>query len=210
VPGRGLVTAHERAEAVLQDALTTSARDLLRYLEYRIGSDDAPDALSDVLLTAWRRAEDLPDDGPEARLWLFGIARNTVLNARRTSRRRSNLTEHLRRHTTETDAESADAGIEVRDAINRLEPELAELIRTVHWDGFTVAEAARLLDLPPSTATSRYQRAREKLRRSLAADDGPIEREDSDGRHTGAVRPAAASTPRIHAVRGGHKTAPAG
>ncbi|WP_235939776.1 RNA polymerase sigma factor [Occultella kanbiaonis] len=108
--------------------------------------------------------------------------------------------------------ESADAGIEVRDAIDRLEPDLAELIRTVHWDGFTVAEAARVLDLPSSTATSRYRRAREALRRSLAPDDGAIAREDSDGSHARDLRPAATptSTPTIHAVGGGHKTAPAG
>lgn len=160
-------TDRDRAEAVLEDVLTTSARDLLRYLESRIGPDDAPDALSDVLVTAWRRISDLPTDGRDARLWLFGIARNTILNVRRGNLRRSNLAHQLHRHADREHHDGADAGIEVRDAIDRLDPDLAELVRTIHWDGFTLAEAARLLEIPASTAASRYRRAARLLREAL-------------------------------------------
>ncbi|MGO1317768.1 MAG: RNA polymerase sigma factor [Cellulomonadaceae bacterium] len=165
--------ARDRAEAVLTDVLTTSARDLLRYLESRLGADDAQDALGGVLATAWRRADDLPDDGHDARLWLFGIARNTVLNVRRSQQRRLGLAQHVARRTLAAPAAGADRGLEVRDAIDRLDPELAELVRTVHWDGFTVAEAARILGVPPSTATSRYQRAKRLLRQALDPGDSP-------------------------------------
>lgn len=172
MPGRAVVTAgRDRAEAVLADVLTTAAPDLLRYLEARLGADDAPDALSDVLLAAWRRAADLPTSGDEARAWLFGVARNVVLNSRRGRARRTGLVVRLRGHAPREDAPAADRGVEVRDAIERLDPDLAELVRLLHWDGLTLAEAARVLDQPATTTASRYRRAREQLRAALAGPD---------------------------------------
>ena len=65
-------------------------------------------------------------------------------------------------------APASDDGAEVRDAIARLAPELAELIRLVHWDGLTLAEAAEVMEIPASTARGRYQRAKQELRDALA------------------------------------------
>lgn len=161
--------AHRRTEA----ALRANVRDLLRYLESRLGTSDAPDALGDACVVAWRRAADLPVDPLEARLWLFGIARTTVLNARRGNHRRSDLAHHLHRHALRdrTVSAGADAGLEVRDAVDRLEPDLAELVRLIHWDGFTLAQSARLLGVPASTLSSRYRRAMDLLRAALASAD---------------------------------------
>ena len=69
----------------------------------------------------------------------------------------------------EPNSPAADSGVEVRDAVDRLPEELGELVRLVHWDGFTVTEAATLLGLNASTGRSRYARAKELLRESLAA-----------------------------------------
>lgn len=158
-----------RADAVLTDALIANGPHLLRYLERRLGVDDAPDALGEVMVAAWRRCDDLPRDSQGARMWLFGIARNVVLNSQRGTRRRLGLADRLRQHqaTRPPGQDGADEGIEVRDAIGRLEPDLAELVRAVHWDGFTLAEAAQILGIPASTARSRYGRARAELRSAL-------------------------------------------
>lgn len=63
---------------------------------------------------------------------------------------------------------ASDAGADVRDAVARLDPELAELIRLVHWDRLTLAEAAHVTGIPASTARSRYQKAKEDLRTQLS------------------------------------------
>lgn len=55
----------------------------------------------------------------------------------------------------------------MRDALARLEDELAEIVRLVHGDGFTLVEVAQLLDVPASTVRGRYQRAKEILRAAL-------------------------------------------
>jgi RNA polymerase sigma-70 factor (ECF subfamily) len=57
----------------------------------------------------------------------------------------------------------------VRDAVLRLHNAQRELVMLVHWDGFTLVEAAEILRLNPSTARSRYAAAREVLRQALTA-----------------------------------------
>ncbi|QGQ20357.1 sigma-70 family RNA polymerase sigma factor [Cellulomonas sp. JZ18] len=150
-------------------ALDASGADLLAYLTRRVGPADAADLLADAMVAAWRRVDDLPVEPERARMWLFGIARNTLLNHHRGEVRRRRLADRVREALAgdAATAPAADAGAEVRDAVARLDPDLAELVRLVHWDGFTLAEAAELTGVPASTARSRYQRARGELRAAL-------------------------------------------
>jgi RNA polymerase sigma-70 factor (ECF subfamily) len=159
------------SDARLIAAFEESASDLLAYLERRVGPDDAPDLLGETMVIAWRRLRDLPDGPERARMWLFGIARGTLQNHARGQKRRWALADRIRLQSRdEATAPPSDAGAEVRDAIARLEPDLAELVRLVHWDGFTLTDAAELLGIPASTARGRYQRARDRLRAALSVE----------------------------------------
>lgn len=152
----------------LTRALESSASDLLAYLERRVGADDAPDLLGETMVVAWRRVNELPCDDERARMWLFGIARGTLLNHARGQRRRWALADRIRLQVRdEATASAADEGADIRDAIDRLEPDLAELVRLVHWERLSLADAAELIGIPASTARGRYQRAKEQLRAAL-------------------------------------------
>lgn len=160
----------KRAEARINGALRECAADLLGYLQRRVGADDAPDLLGETMVVAWRRVDDLPREPERARMWLFGIARTVLLNHGRGERRRWALAERLRGESRgDLTAAAADDGSEVRDAIERLDPDLAELVRLVHWERMTIVQAAELLDIPDSTARTRYSRAKEALRAALGA-----------------------------------------
>lgn len=158
-------------DEALTGAVRASAGDLLAYLERRVGPDDAPDLLGETMVVAWRRVRELPPDAERARMWLFGVARGTLLNHARGARRRWALADRIRLQVRETpSAPPADEGSEVRDAIDRLEPELAELVRLVHWERLSLADAAELIGIPASTARGRYQRAKEQLRAALSVE----------------------------------------
>lgn len=159
----------KRDDARLIDALGAASSDLLAYLQRRVGLDDAPDLLGETMVVAWRRARELPAEPERARMWLFGIARGTLLNHARGERRRWALADRIRVDAGRDAAPAADEGAEVRDAIARLEPDLAELVRLVHWEGFTIAEAAEVLGLTASTARGRYAKAKDALRAALGA-----------------------------------------
>lgn len=149
--------------------VAANAADLLAYVSRRVGPDDAPDLLGETMVVAWRRVGELPDDEERARMWLFGIARGTLLNHARGQRRRWALADRIRLDGSEDRSGCpADAGADVRDAISRLDSGHAELVRLVHWDGFSLAEAAELLGIPASTARGRYARAKEELRAALS------------------------------------------
>lgn len=153
----------------LTEALKECADGLFGYLYRRVGPDDAADLLGETMVVAWRRVRELPDDPERARMWLFGIARGTLRNHARGERRRWALADRIRRSVGErAAAPPSDAGAEVRDAIDRLDPDLAELVRLVHWDGFSLTDAAELLGIPASTARGRHQRAKSELRAALS------------------------------------------
>ena len=158
------------ARAALRSALRDTSADLLRYFERRTqSSDDAADLLGETMLQAWRRVDALPESVERQRMWLFTVAAHTLANHRRSSTRRRALTERLRAElgrTEPTVPDSVDA-VEVRDAVLRLHRAQRELVMLIHWDGFTIVEAAELLGLNASTARSRYAAARETLKSTL-------------------------------------------
>ena len=164
------MTRKEVDASGLTAVLARGSADVLRYAERRIGTEDAADALAEVMLTAWRRVDSMPRESEQARMWLFGIARNVVANATRSEHRRWRLAERLRGAlaSTRVHGHPADHGLEVRDASARLSGEQAELVRLVHWEGFSVADAGAILGIPASTARTRYQRARADLKEALS------------------------------------------
>ena len=144
---------------------------LAAYFQRRVGPDEAPDLLGETMVVAWRRVAELPADPEGARMWLFGIARGTLLNHARGERRRLALVDRLRNTMSLTrGTNGADEGSEVRDAIDRLDENLAEIVKLVHWDGFALPEVADILGIPVTTARSRYRRARDTLRNALSID----------------------------------------
>jgi RNA polymerase sigma-70 factor (ECF subfamily) len=159
-----------RRDSAVEWQLRANASDLLSFFRYRVDADDAAELLSETMLVAWRKAAEMPNDDRLARMWLFGIAKFALSNSQRSARRRTRLAAKLREAVRTTDQlhPASDAGAEIRDAVGRLPGELGELVRLIHWDGFTVKEAGQLMGLPDSTARNKYQAAKAQLRAALA------------------------------------------
>jgi len=84
--------------------------------------------------------------------------------------RRSKLTARLRMELEVTSDEThADPQVAMlREVLHGLHPLDREIVRLVHWDGFTLIEAAQLLGKRPRTVRSRYHRAGQWLRAELS------------------------------------------
>lgn len=157
--------AERRFERLYRD----HARDILGYALRRCPDpDDAADAVAETFLVAWRRLPEVPL-GEEGRLWLYGTARLVVANQRRGERRRNRLTEQLRGELRrQLPAEPAEGPTEILRALAALKEPDRELLMLVGWEGFTPAQAARVLGVTPLAARSRLHRARRRLRVRLA------------------------------------------
>lgn len=160
-------------DTMVELAVRANADDLLNFFLRRLANpEEAADALGETLLVVWRKRRSLPQDSTAARMWMFGVAKNVLKHVERGNARRFRLASELRNVAAlQTAGTQSDEAIDVRNAIACLSPKLAELIRLVHWDGFTLAEAATLQGIPASTARSRYAQARKILSARLRAMD---------------------------------------
>src|SRR5260370_18338093 len=74
-------------------------------------------------------------------------------------------------HTLPQAAVSRAAAHDVRAAVDGLSPCARAVIILIEVQGFTISEAASMLQIPPGTVASRLARARTELRDRLAVYD---------------------------------------
>lgn len=142
--------------------------DLLGYFASRLDKrEDAADAVADTLLVLWRKRRALPDDHEDARRYAFGVARKVLGSARRGAVRRNALADRLRAVISEEAVNDPEPDTELRSALAALTPKDREIVLLVAWDGFSVADAGRILGVSPEAARARYSRARARLRQQL-------------------------------------------
>lgn len=137
------------------------------YVRRRAAASAADDIVAEVLTTAWRRLDDLPD-GMELP-WLYGVARRVLANHRRSEQRRLRLVGRLRQERAWQPTGAADA---LLDALDRLRPDEREVLRLAAWEHLTAAEIAQVMGCTPNAAALRLSRARKHLRDQLTDQDG--------------------------------------
>lgn len=142
--------------------------DLLRYLQRR-SPDAAADLLGETMLVAWRRKADAPSEPAQVRPWLFGIARMCLRGHGRDESRRLRLTERVASLASVPEQPDDALALDVRAAIAALPTPQRELVELVHWEGMSLADAATVVGTNPSTARSRYAKARATLGAALAS-----------------------------------------
>jgi RNA polymerase sigma-70 factor (ECF subfamily) len=156
---------------LFEDLFARTRADLLGYLLRRAGNaEDAADLLAETYLIAWRKLDYVPP-GAQARLWLFGVARNLLM--RGASRRRSAdaLLERLasKLRTAQRPAEAADGadGKLVRDVLAGLNERDREILTLTAWEGLTPAEIAVATGTSANLVRVRLHRARARIKRQL-------------------------------------------
>src|SRR3954454_161023 len=172
VPGPDMATDQRRER--FASLVHVNSRAILGYALRRTERpEDAADVLSEVLLIAWRRLDAVPQE-PEARLWLFGVARRVIANENRSAAARFRLGERLRHEVSQVVADESAAIDEresVRAALSRLREEDREILLLVAWEDLKVTDAAKVIGISAPGALTRLHRARRRLRRELAEAD---------------------------------------
>lgn len=134
-----------------------------RYLLRRVPREDAEDALSEVMLTVWRRLNDIPDD--RALPWCYGVARRTLANQRRGRARSLRLVERLSSEPSSHHPDPADTTHDpaLELALESLGESEREILRLWAWEQLEPRELALVLGISPNAATLRLSRAKKKL-----------------------------------------------
>jgi RNA polymerase sigma-70 factor (ECF subfamily) len=148
------------------------------YVMRRTGRDDVDDAVAEVFTVAWRKIDGSPDV-TEQLPWLYGISKNVVRNANRSSMRRQRLWTRAAAVPPE-DAPSADVQVvrnledtELLAAVGTLRPVDQELLRLRTWEELPIKDVAIVVGMSPKAVESRLVRIRTNLARILAVQSSP-------------------------------------
>ncbi|MCR1161689.1 hypothetical protein NEK97_09480 [Paenarthrobacter sp. UW852] len=80
--------------------------DLLKFVQRRTDPANAEDVVAEAFLIVCRRFQEVPGNQDDARAWIFGIARNLLLNARRSEQRQQALGVRLAEASMESQSDS--------------------------------------------------------------------------------------------------------
>jgi RNA polymerase sigma-70 factor (ECF subfamily) len=124
--------------------------------------EDAADALQDAMLSAHRSAASFRNDAAVSS-WLHRIVVNACLD--RLRRNKSHLSVRLADDTYPVSDPSSrtDTAVVVQRALMRLPVDQRAAVVAVDMQGYSVADAARLLGVPQGTVKSRCARGRARL-----------------------------------------------
>jgi RNA polymerase sigma-70 factor (ECF subfamily) len=137
------------------------------YCTRRLGRDAAADAAADVFTVAWRRVRRIPSE-PETLLWLYGVARKTVANHRRSLRRRTRLDTRAAADTNPAQFEHPEG---IGWVLEALREDDREILMLVAWEGLGPEALGQVLGCTANAASVRLHRARARL--SAAWDECP-------------------------------------
>ena len=178
---RQLLDAHIDGDRDAFGVLIARHRDRLWAVALRTTGDpdEAADALQDALISAFRRADQFRGDSAVT-TWLHRIVVNASLDRLRRRSVRSSVPIPEDDTSATTTATPVGRGgipadpIEAREMQLVIARALAELPETqrraivlVDVEGYSVEEAAAILDCPPGTVKSRCSRGRARLAESL-------------------------------------------
>lgn len=155
-------------EVRFRELFTSTYVDLLRFVERRVHPSHAEDIVADAYLVAWRRLADVPTELGDARAWLYGVARRTMMQRGRGEQRRNALSVRIAEATpivvAAADADLIARRLDIAQAWRHLSTAHQEALALAIWDGLDAPRAAAVLGISPVAYRLRLSRGRRALR----------------------------------------------
>jgi RNA polymerase sigma factor (sigma-70 family) len=160
----------DRAFAALFDHFRPRVQ--AQMIRFGLAPAAAEDLAQDVMETIWRKAHLYDPRRSAAMTWVFQIARNRRIDARRRNREFSRAAEDFFGIPDPADGsddclDASQREERLRAALGRLPNEQVALVRLAFFDGLSHSAIAQRLNLPLGTVKSRLRLAFERLHRAL-------------------------------------------
>lgn len=167
-----LLTAHVAGDSDAFGELFSRHQDRLWAVALRTAGspEDASDALQEAMISAFRRAGSFRGEAAVT-TWLHRIVVNACLDQHRRRKTRPTTawieTLHDTAHDVD-DVSNRELQIELERALSELPEDQRAAIVLVDVEGYSVDDAAAILQCPPGTVKSRCARGRAKLAKRLS------------------------------------------
>lgn len=178
----------ESPDAYFERMYRNTYRHTLAYAMRRTPSaHDAHDVVADTYLVAWRRLDELRLANT-TQAWLYGVAYRTILNRRRSDRRRADLVERALNQgvaapsDVEGPAEKREDLRIVEAALAALPPRDQEVLRLAAYEELDHKEIAVVLGIKAPLVRTMLYRSRKRLNKALS--DSPARQETGSGHRT--------------------------
>jgi RNA polymerase sigma-70 factor (ECF subfamily) len=158
--------------ALTRELYTEHAGALWRYA-MRLTGDHAraEDVVQETLLRAWQHPHVTDDSERSPRAWLFRVARNLIIDERRSVRfRREVRSPDGSDEFEQCGPDEMNAALDrllIADALTHLSPEHRAVVRRSYYLGWTTAQIADDLQIAEGTVKSRLHYALHALRLTL-------------------------------------------
>jgi RNA polymerase sigma-70 factor (ECF subfamily) len=123
----------------------------------------AEDVVQETLLRAWRHPNVTADVDRSARAWLFTVARNMIIDERRSARYRHETDvpepERVADPASPDEVDNALDRILLSTAMGQLSDEHRAVVRRAYYQGWTTGQIAADLQIPEGTVKSRLHYA---------------------------------------------------
>jgi RNA polymerase sigma-70 factor (ECF subfamily) len=159
----------DRGAALLRELYDEHAAVLWRYAVRLTGDRaHAQDVVQETLLRAWQHPEVTDDHDRSIRAWLFTVARNMIIDERRSARfRNESGTGDVERIYDRAGPDEMDSALDrllLRGALAQLSQEHRAVIRRAYYQGWTTAQIAADFHIAEGTVKSRLHYAVRALR----------------------------------------------
>jgi RNA polymerase sigma-70 factor, ECF subfamily len=131
----------------------------------------AEDIVQETLLRAWQHSEVTDDSERSARAWLFTVARNMIIDERRSSRFRNEVSSlDASAAPGLASADEVNSALDrmlIGDALAQLSPDHRAVLRRSYYLGWTTTQIAGDLGIAEGTVKSRLHYAVRAMRLAL-------------------------------------------
>jgi RNA polymerase sigma-70 factor, ECF subfamily len=162
-----LVRASQDGDAAAFETLVRQYQKMIHSLAFRMSGswDDAQDLAQDTFIQAFRQLATFRGDA-QFSSWLYRIAINQCLNARKRTQRRTKLSDEWKARSNEP----TDDGVSQRvyEALQQLNPKQRAAVVLTTYEGHNHGSAAKIMGCSETTVSWYLFTARAKLKKLLS------------------------------------------
>ncbi|MBE5910766.1 RNA polymerase sigma factor [Pseudobutyrivibrio sp.] len=154
-----IVRAKRRDKDAFTELINRHMQDMYKVaLAILMNDEDVADAIQETILNCWEKIDTLRFN-KYFKTWLTKILMNNCYDIIRNKQNQAELNEW------DEPTYEDDCNLELKEALDKLEEKYRVIIVMFYWQGYSIEEISKVLELPANTVKTRLKRGRERLAR---------------------------------------------